>query len=586
MPILHPLNPPITIQLTDGDDPISLEAREAGRSDVGLKASIIIANGHCIHSSVLPFLDAEARAQFATAAAGRVSVAPDQIERGITRLWEEVEVAVRDRDAHYTEVRTVPEGDDFDMSDLGNARRFVKACAGTVKFCPTMERWLIYDGARWVVDERLVHQERAKTVAGAIIREAAEEAQMDQRMKLLQHAKISQSMRAIRGMLSLASSDDAIAVHVDELDNNPGRINCHNGMLDLTTGVLHPHCPDDLSTKVVSAAYNSDATCPLWETFMLDIMNHKPALVDFLQRAVGSALLGQPTDRILVMLYGHGRNGKSTFLETIQAILGEYALPTPMETLIERRSGAIPNDIARLKGARFVAASEGPEGARLDAALVKRLTGNDTITARFLHKEYFSFRPNFILFVATNHKPVIRDTTDSIWHRVKLVPFEVQFRDRDQGGDNEQTAMLPDMGLAPIVDPKMPEKLLAEREGIFAWMVAGCRAWLTEGLTEPEEIRAATAEYRVGQDILQQWIDECCVTRPSAYAPYRDLYACYVVWCDDNGERAITGRDFGQRLGERGYASRNGTGGNKIRVGIGLLESAPRRLRVSEERGA
>jgi putative DNA primase/helicase len=271
---------------------------------------------------------------------------------------------------------------------------------------------------------------------------------------------------------------------------------------------------------------------------------------------VGYSLTGDTREQVLFLLHGSGANGKSTFLEVIQALLGEYALQTPAETLVQKQGEGIPNDVARLKGARFVAASETEEGKRLAEGMVKKMTGGDVLTARFLHQEYFEFKPEFKLFLATNHKPLIRGTDHAIWRRIRLIPFQVQIPDAEK-------------------DKALPEKLKAERSGILTWALEGCRSWQQEGLSTPAEVLQATEAYRDEMDILKDFLESCCIEKAEAEAKVSDLYAAYVAWCEANGERPLTQRAFGMKLSERGLGQRR-TKVARYWVGIGLVEGTER----------
>jgi putative DNA primase/helicase len=247
---------------------------------------------------------------------------------------------------------------------------------------------------------------------------------------------------SLRAMVDLARSEPGIHVSPDDLDRDPWRLNVLNGTLDLRTGELEPQDPDDLITKLAPVEYDPEAKCVTWLGFLDRIMDGNQDLIDFLQRAAGYSLTGETTERVLFVLHGVGRNGKTTLLESLQAVLGEYAKVMAAEMLMARKNdGGIPNDVAALKGARLVTASEAEEGTRLGEAKVKQLTGGDTITARFLYGEFFSFRSEFKIWLATNHKPDVRGTDKAIWDRLPVVPFSVRIPDEE-------------------VDARLPQKLL------------------------------------------------------------------------------------------------------------------------------
>jgi len=235
----------------------------------------------------------------------------------------------------------------------------------------------------------------------------------------------------------------------------------------------------------------------------------------------------------------------------------EYALQLRPEALMIRKGETVPNDIARLKGARLVSARETEEGKRMAEALVKELTGGDTITARFLRQEYFDFRPEFKLFLAANHKPVIRGTDYAVWRRIKLIPFTVTIPPEEQ-------------------DKALGRKLLGELDGIFAWAVRGCLAWQRDGLQVPAAVEAATSAYKAESDTLAAFLAECTTQDGNAETQASKLYAAYKSWCEDNGEMAITGTMFGRRLGERGYDKYTDRARHTFYMGLALLASGER----------
>jgi putative DNA primase/helicase len=254
----------------------------------------------------------------------------------------------------------------------------------------------------------------------------------------------------------------------------------------------------------------------------------------------------------MLILYGHGKNGKSVFCDTVSAMMGDYATETPAETLmIRRQESSNSNDIARLVGARWVSANETEEGHRMAESKVKALTGGDVITARFLHREFFEFKPEFKLWLRTNHKPQIRGTDEGIWRRLRLVQFGVTIPEEER-------------------DPKLGEKLLGELPGILAWAVQGCLAWQREGLRAPAEVELATSKYRVTQDIIAGFLVDKVARNRFASTSVKDLYNAYVEWCDESGERPLTKRHFGERMQERGFYSMKTTGGMRVYEGLRL----------------
>jgi putative DNA primase/helicase len=267
-------------------------------------------------------------------------------------------------------------------------------------------------------------------------------------------------------------------------------------------------------------------------------------------------LTGSTREQVLFFLYGLGANGKSTLLEVLQALFGDYATQTNTETfLVKHRGGGIPNDVAALKGARFVAAAEVEAGRRMAEVLIKQLTGGDKITARFLHGEFFEFKPTFKLWLSANHKPVIRGTDHAIWRRIRLLPFTVQIPKEEQ-------------------DRELPEKLKAELPGILNWALAGCLQWQYGGLESPKEVTEATEGYREEMDVMADFLAERCFVAPGASATAKELYSSYTSWAEAMGEkRPYSQTAFGSALRERGFESGRGAGGRTVWYGIGVQAS-------------
>jgi len=441
--------------------------------------------------------------------------------------------------------------DEARFTDLGNARRLVALHGRDLRFCHPWGRWLIWTGRRWAEDETGEIMRRARDVPRALHAEAAECADSKAREALAAWALACESEARLRAMVSLARSEPGIPVLPGELDADPWVLNVTNGTVDLRSGELRPHRREDLITKMAGAGYDPGAVCPTWEAFLTRIMDGNEGLIGFLRRAVGYTLTGDTREQCLFLLYGTGANGKSTFIETVRTVLGDYARQASFDTFLAGKQDATRNDVAALVGARFVAAVEASQGRRLAEVLVKLLTGGDTVTARFLYHEFFEFRPVFKLFLACNHKPIIRGTDNAVWRRIRLVPFTVTIPEEEQ-------------------DRNLPAKLRAEAEGVLAWAVRGCLEWQREGLKPPQEVMAATQAYREEMDPLAGFLGESCVMSPGVKAAASDLYRAYKAWCEKTGEEPVTQTTFGLRLGERGFSRVRHSGGRFFWHGIAL----------------
>lgn len=441
------------------------------------------------------------------------------------------------------------------LTDLGNAERLAALKGGDLHYCHPWRKWLVWDGRRWRVDEEGRLGMAAKETVRSIYREAAGARGKLRRQAIADHARRSESARRIRAMLELARSEPEVVVLPGALDTDPWLLNVENGTIDLRTGQLREHRREDLITKLAPVRFDPEAKVPTWLKFLERIMSGDAELIEFLQRAIGYALTGSVRERCLFIAHGGGANGKSTFAEAVLGLLGDYGKRTPTETLLARRPGGIPNDVAALKGARFVVAAESDQGRKLAEATVKDLTGGDTISARFMRAEWFEFRPNFKLWLSTNHKPEILGTDRAIWDRIRLVPFNVTIPPDEQ-------------------DRELGAKLEEERPGILAWAVKGCVKWQQDGLRAPAAVTRATGHYRAEMDSLGSFIADRCLTKGHPLALAGALYAAYRVWCEKSGERPLTQRKFGLSLSERGFSKRR-SHGKRYWNGIGLLKQVP-----------
>lgn len=442
-------------------------------------------------------------------------------------------------------------------SDLGNAERFVRDTSGEFsgpwcRFVPHWKKWIYWDGKRWEIDQTGDIYYFAKQTIRKIYSEAAAAENDTRRKQLARHAGQSESAASITNMLRLAQTEIGIAIKPDDLDGARHLVTCLSHTLDLSENFqARAHELGDLITKLAPVEYRRDVGCPRWEDFLHEIMNGRSELVRFLQRAVGYSLTGETSERCLFFLHGGGRNGKTTLLEVLRDILGDYAMQTPPETLLAKRPGGIPNDVARLKGARFVTAAETPDGRRMAEALIKGLTGGDTISARFMRGEWFDFAVEAKIWLCSNHKPIISGTDPAIWDRILMIPFDVRFE-----GDQ--------------VDKGLRDKLLAERIGIFRWAVDGAREWRRDGLKVPDEVRAATQCYRTENDVLGAFLGECCVSFRDASVVANELHKAYTAWAKENGEEPLSCRKLGDRLRERGFETKKDGNGYTRWQSLGL----------------
>jgi len=453
-----------------------------------------------------------------------------------------------------------PELEPEHLTDLGNARRFVRLCGTDVRYVSPLRKWIIWDGTRWAPDEVQRIYQLAKHVVAGIYAEAGFELEEARRKPLAQHALRSESVRALEAMVRLAQSEATIPVLPEQLDEDPWLLNCANGTLDLKTGALRPHRREDLITKLIPIAYDATAPCPTWLNFLDRVLDGRPALIDFVQRAVGYSLTGSTTEQCLFVLWGSGANGKSTFIVALTRVLAAYAATMDANTLFARKNDdmAAKNDLATLAGIRFAAAMESDMGRRLAEALVKQITGGDRVKVRRLYADPFEISPAFKIFLSTNHRPHIRGSDKAIWRRLRLIPFTVVIPDGEQ-------------------DHRLLETLATETPGILAWAVRGCLVWQERGLEMPEEVRDATAAYRRDEDLLADFLADRCIVDPMASVAAADLRAAYVDWAEKVGEKPLSQKSLGGHLKECGFEQVR-TGTLRGWVGVRLrrpMESIP-----------
>jgi putative DNA primase/helicase len=421
------------------------------------------------------------------------------------------------------------------FTDATNAARLVNKFGRDIRYFPAWKKWLAWNGKYWETDESgaLVHEKGLETVRN-IYDELSKTNDYRERMEIEKYGMLSESIRRREAMVKTAQYVKKLNIKSDDLDKNPWLLNVRNGTIDVLTGEFREHRQEEMITKIANVDYEAGADCPLWKQFIREIMNYKTDLVNFLQTAAGWAITGDNSEQIMFILFGSGANGKTTFLNTIIYLLGDYALATPTETFMKKNGDQNTNDIARLRGTRFVTTTEAEEGRRLSEPLIKKITGNDQMTARFLYGEYFNFMPTFKIFMATNHKPVIKGTDYGIWRRIRLIPFSTRIEENKQ-------------------DKHLEEKLKKEASGILNWLLEGVERWKREKLKSPDAILNATDEYRGEMDVIGNFLKECCLQEKDKTIRIWELYKAYVDWCDENNEHAVSERFLSMRLKEIGF---------------------------------
>lgn len=435
-------------------------------------------------------------------------------------------------------------------TDTGNAQRLVAKHGQDVKFVPEQGKWIVWKDGHWEVDAAGKLMQCAKATAKSIFDDVAEVDSDSGRMALAKHASQSLNSGRLRSMIALASSEPDVVVHIGELDRDDFLLGVGNGVVDLRDGNFRSAQRSDFLTLRCGTEFQPAATCPKFERFIERVTGGDIELQGYLQRLVGYTLTGSTREHCFAFLYGHGANGKSTFLDTLMRLLGDYATQTQPETLMARRGGGANNDLARLVSKRLVVSNEVREGAHLEENLVKQLVGGDVVTARFLYREHFEFRPRFKLLIAGNHQPVIKGDDDGIWRRVHLVPFVHTIPESER-------------------DKDLGAKLANELPGILNWAIAGCLAWQKRGLDAPTIIREATARYREEMDLLGAWIVQRCDVGTGLRYSSRRLYEDYRKWCEEAGIKPVSAMVFVRKLETRKFHREHTRHGNFL-LGIQL----------------
>jgi putative DNA primase/helicase len=434
----------------------------------------------------------------------------------------------------YLRIMELKKGN-IQFTDSTNAARLLREHGRDIRYLPAWKKWLAWNGTYWETDEggALVHEKGLETVRN-IYDDLLKTSDYRERMEIEKFAMISESVRRREAFVKAAQYIKELNIGCDDLDPDPRLLNVRNGTIDVMTGEFREHRQEDMITKVANVDYDPKADCPLWKQFIREIMDYKTDIVNFLQTAAGWALTGDNSEQVMLILFGSGANGKTTFLNTVMHILGDYAIATPTETFMKKSGDQNTNDIARLRGTRFVATTEAEQGRRLSEPLIKKITGNDQMTARFLYGEYFNFTPTFKIWMATNHKPVIKGTDYGIWRRIRLIPFTTRIEEEKQ-------------------DKHLEAKLKNEASGILNWLLEGTARWKLETLKAPAAILNATDEYRGEMDVIGNFLKERCIQEKETAIRIRELYKAYSDWCDENKEHAVSERFFSMRLKEMGF---------------------------------
>lgn len=428
----------------------------------------------------------------------------------------------------------------YDMTDTGNAHRLYDKFGKVIRYSYNRKKWYFWTGKAWTLDESGEVKKMADEICDDIKREAWNIPDEDIQEQMLRFAKKTASSSGKEAMIKECQHLYDIPASPDSFDGYTDFLNCQNGIVNLRNGELIPHDANFMMSKICNSEYDVKKRKPkLWLKFLDDITGGDKELQDYIQKCIGYSISGSNREQCAYFLYGMGNNGKSTFLDTIADLLGNYAANTQPETIMLQSrlgssGGGANSDIARLKSARFVTSEEPTEGVRLNEGLLKQLTGGSRITCRFLYGDEFEYTPEFKIWVATNHKPVIRGTDFGIWRRIKLIPFEVNIPKEK-------------------VDKNLKYKLRHEFPQILAWAVEGCIKWQNEGITEPDCVRNATSDYKQEMDLIAGFVEQCVIIDYDSEEKIMasDLFTVYSKWAKQNNEWEMSSKKFFMEIAKK-----------------------------------
>jgi len=440
------------------------------------------------------------------------------------------------------------------FTDTGNAERLVDRHGHEIRYCHPWKKWHTWRDIQWTIDDVGDVPARIKDTLRAARQSAMNrlrsvptppaDAPKDHPDRLaraeiqdeLKFLAASESSRSRASMESLARSEPGVPILIDAMNRDPWLLNVLNGTIDLRTGELRDHSPADLITRCAPVVFDREARCPMWRR-VLDRCVPDLEVQQFLQRAIGYALSGVIAEHGFFFLYGRGANGKSTILNTVLKLLGDYSRTVPVEMFIEAQGDRHPTEIADLHGVRFAVTSEAPLGKSFDESKLKKLTGGDRLEGRRMREDFWQFDPSHKLFISGNHRPRIKGQDDGIWRRVYLIPFNVQIPASEQ-------------------NPDLPASLADELPGILNWAIAGCMAWRSLGLAPPESVRAASEDYRQSQDALADFFDSCCELVPGVRQNWPEFFRAYNDYCERNKEKPLGKIILLEHMADRGFPKR------------------------------
>jgi P4 family phage/plasmid primase-like protien len=457
--------------------------------------------------------------------------------------------------------------EDETHKDVKNAAKFASMYRDKFIYVPTVNKWHQWNGFFWTTCEHGEEVQAAKEVCKKLLEEAGSKLSFGdpKGVALVKEAVNAHTLPRIEAMIKLAMSENGMSATTNELDAHPYLLGVRNGVVDLKNQSLLVPQPSMLITKQCNAEFIEDPTCPQWIKFLHDVFQGDDETIDAVQILLGYTLIGQVLDELLIICYGFGANGKSVFNNVVAKVLGDYAQMAPSSMLSVRRNddNSPRNDLAGIKGSRYLSINELQAGDRLDERVVKSIAGREPISARFLFGEFFTFMPTFKAWVRTNHKPIIVGDDTGIWRRIVLIPFTRTFTKEEQ-------------------DPHLEEKLLQERDGILGWILEGAKKYQENGIVMSPRMQAEVNSYRKDSDVLGEFLEDKTQRTALSKVEQKSLYFVYKHWCENNGIRAQSKKSFSQRLKERGFPDSK-SGSTRYYLGLELIDEFGLKLEVSND---
>lgn len=468
------------------------------------------------------------------------------------------------RQRTLTKAQELATKDSQHLTDLGNAKRYEDIAAGSARWCGDEASWYTFEGDCFKKDNLPSVSRIGESVIQDFYDEALKQQDADKRKVLFTHAAKLESRSRFDSMLSMAKARAGVFISSAALDARPLLINCKNGTVEILVNDekqpfnFREHRADDLITRVTGAEYNPDARCPQWLAFISQVTVQRQGLATFLQQMAGYSITGLTSEQKLFYLYGGGNNGKTTFVKTIELVMGNYAGPLATETLLLNKQDPHPTGLTDLKGLNLAVVSELPQKRRLNEDLAKRITGGETIKARRMRQDFFSFENHAKLWIYGNEKLSISGTDRGIWRRVLMIPFDAQF---------------PQTAIEGRIGNYWEQLYEQESSGILNWILQGYESWAAlGGLTLPSEVESATERYRDEQDLVGRFLEECVAVNEQGDGVYTEVvYTRYKKWCEDNGERYGSSRELVEKIKQKGFPIVAGNANKKRFLGFELI---------------